>query len=85
METRDKQQCAGHEDGHQENEDDPGCPQEKSVIAREIEHLQSTVLRFAKNRERLPQPLFWSLFNSRIRDIKREKELPRLMRETLGQ
>lgn len=97
MEKRDKDQCRGREGGDRKNtteenraqensaqgdEDQPDCPQEKSVIAREIEHLQSTVLRFAKDRERLPQPLFWSLFNSRIKDIKREKELARLLRET---
>jgi hypothetical protein len=57
---------------------------EKSQIAREIEDLQSTVLRFARERERLPQPLFWSLFNARLRDIKKNKELERLLRETLG-
>jgi hypothetical protein len=57
---------------------------EKSQIAREIEDLQSTVMRFARERERLPQPLFWSLFNARLRDIKKNKELERLLRETLG-
>jgi TATA-binding protein-associated factor Taf7 len=60
-----------------------GCS-EKSTVAREIENLQSTVLRYARERERLPQPLFWSLFNSRLRDIKKTKELERLLRETLG-
>ncbi len=58
---------------------------EKSTVAREIEDLQQTILRLAKDRERLPQPLFWSLFNSRLRDIKKNKELARLLRETLGE
>ena len=57
---------------------------ERSGVAREIDDLKSTILRLSKDRERLPQPLFWSLFNSRLRDIKRHKELERLMRETLG-
>jgi hypothetical protein len=57
---------------------------EKSPVAREIEDLQATVLRFARERERLPQPLFWSLFNARLRDIKKNKELERLLRESLG-
>jgi hypothetical protein len=59
-------------------------PSEKSAIAREIETLQETVLRFARERERLPQPLFWSLFNSKIKDIKRNKELSRLLKDVLG-
>jgi hypothetical protein len=58
---------------------------EKTPIAKEIEALQETVLRFARDRERLPQPLFWSLFNSRINDIKRNKELSRLLKDVLGE
>ena len=57
---------------------------EKSAIAKEIETLQETILRLARNRERLPQPLFWSLFHSRISDIKRNKELSRLLKDVLG-
>ena len=58
---------------------------EKSVVAREVDDLQRTILRLARDRERLPQPLFWSLFNSRLRDIKKQKELRRLLKETLGE
>ena len=42
---------------------------ERSRVAEEVEDLRSTILRLAKDRERLPQPLFWSLFNSRLKDI----------------
>jgi hypothetical protein len=65
-------------------EDSPSSEREKSATAQEIEDLHSTVLKFARARERLPQPLFWSLFNSRIRDIKRNKELSRLLKDVLG-
>ena len=58
---------------------------ERSAIAREVEDLQKTVLRLARDRERLPQPLFWSLFNSRLKDIKKHKDLARLLKETLGE
>lgn len=58
---------------------------EKSAVAREVDDLQKTILRLARERERLPQPLFWSLFNSRLRDIKKHKELSRLLKETLGE
>jgi len=58
---------------------------QRSAVAREVEDLQNTVLRLARDRERLPQPLFWSLFNSRLRDIKKHKDLARLLKETLGE
>lgn len=64
---------------------DPATVTEKSAVAREVDDLQKTILRLARDRERLPQPLFWSLFNSRLKDIKKQKELSRLLKETLGE
>jgi hypothetical protein len=58
-------------------------PIEKSAIATEIDSLHDKILRLASNRERLPQPLFWSLFNSRISEIKRSKDLARLLKDVL--
>lgn len=69
----------------QSDEKVPVANVEKSAIAREIEDLEDTILRLARDRERLPQPLFWSLFNARLRDIKKHKELDRVLRETLGE
>lgn len=70
----------------QDDEDSDQVPvPERSAVAREVEDLQKTVLRLARDRERLPQPLFWSLFNSRLRDIKKHKDLTRLLKETLGE
>ncbi len=60
-------------------------PTERSVIAKEVSSLQETVLRLARDRERLPQPLFWSLFNSRLKDIKRNKEEARALKAALGE
>lgn len=57
---------------------------ERSQTATEIADLRERVLRVARDRERLPQPLFWSLFNSRIQEIKKEKELKRLLSDVLG-
>jgi hypothetical protein len=57
---------------------------ERSHIADEIDDLRSTILRLANDRERLPQPLFWSLFNSRLKDIKRTKELSRLLKDAFN-
>jgi hypothetical protein len=68
-----------------DDDDEPCVATEKSSIAKEIEGLQTTILRFARDRERLPQPLFWSLFNSRIREIKQNKEVRRVLQEALGE
>jgi TATA-binding protein-associated factor Taf7 len=57
---------------------------DRSRVADEIDDLKTTILRLAKDRERLPQPLFWSLFNSRLKDIKRSKEIARMLDEVLG-
>lgn len=66
-------------------EDDDTQASERSVIAKEVSSLQDTVLRLARDRERLPQPLFWSLFNSRLKDIKRQKEEARALKAALGE
>lgn len=66
-------------------EDESSVATEKSSIAKEIEGLQTTILRLARDRERLPQPLFWSLFNSRIREIKQNKEVRRVLQEAFGE
>ena len=68
-----------------DDEGEPCTATEKSSIAKEIEGLQGTILRLARDRERLPQPLFWSLFNSRIREIKQNKEVRRVLQEAFGE
>ncbi len=68
-----------------DEDNDPVPTPERSAVAREVEDLQKTILRLARDRERLPQPLFWSLFNSRLRDIKKHKDLTRLLKETFGE
>lgn len=67
------------------DEDDelPTPPSERSATAREVSKLQDTVRRLMDERDVLPQPLFWSLFNSRLSDIKKQKEVSRLLREKL--
>lgn len=65
-------------------ENGPNLQVERSQTALEIADLQERILKLANSRERLPQPLFWSLFNSRIKDIKKNKELARLLNDVLG-
>lgn len=54
-----------------------------SVTSRKVKELKRAVLDASSKRERLPQPLFWSLFRSRLSDIKRAKERTRLLRNLL--
>lgn len=69
---------------HEDDDDTPVCA-ERTAVAKELENLKDTILRLARDRERLPQPLFWSLFNSRLKEIKKSKEVSRILREALGE
>ena len=64
---------------------DPPEPRQPSALAKEIEALRAKVKDLSESRGRLPQPLFWSLFNSRIQDIKRQKEAERTVKSVLGE
>jgi hypothetical protein len=57
---------------------------EPSAVAQDVRNLRETILRLARDRERLPQPLFWSLFNARLKGIKDTKELQRLLASLEG-
>jgi hypothetical protein len=71
----------------QNDEDDADyeyLTQQRTDLAEDIADLRSRVVNLAKAREHLPQPLFWSLFHSRVRDIKKHKELTRALDAALG-
>lgn len=57
---------------------------EPSKVAQEIERLRSATVRAASDRERLPQPLFWSLFQNELKELKKKKEIRRALQEILG-
>ncbi len=67
-----------------DTEDAPDPEPQRSPLAEELQDLKSTILRVASERERLPQPLFWSLFRSRIDAIRKAKEVERVIAEELG-
>ena len=67
-----------------DEEADPAAAPGPSEIARDLSNLKDTILRVASERERLPQPLFWSLFRSRLQGIKQAKEVERVLQEVLG-
>ena len=59
-------------------------PVQQSYVAGQVQDLKDTVLRLAAERERLPQPLFWSLFNTRLLAIRKEKALKRVVDESFN-
>ncbi len=58
-------------------------PSEPSDVCLSVRRLQGSAMKAIASRERLPQPLFWSLFHSEIEQIKRVKERNRAMRKIL--
>ncbi len=57
------------------------CEPKQTEIARDLASLKNSVMDAARKRERLPQPLFWSLFHVQIHDIKRRKLRRRLLEQ----
>ena len=57
---------------------------EPSQFAKDIRNLKAAVEKSLSTRERLPQPMFWSLFNLRIQELKRQRQLKRSIEELLG-
>lgn len=66
-----------------DDDNDTPSPLERSAVAVDIEKLQKTVLRLANEREVLPQPLFWSLFHTRLQNIRKQKYIERTLKECL--
>ena len=66
-----------------EVEEEPVRVKEPTPIAEEIRRLQAATLASIEKRERLPQPLFWSLFHSELEKVRRAKKQERLLQEVL--
>ena len=49
----------------------------KSILSNRLDRLKHATLNAIKRRERLPQPLFWSLFHAEVEDIKAKREKKR--------
>ena len=65
-------------------EEGPGEDVRPTALAEEIRGLKASIDRALGKRERLPQPMFWSLFHSRIKDIRRKRELTRVLDGVFG-
>ena len=68
-----------------EEDSDTPNPREPSALAADIQDLKRTVRRLAEDRERIPQPLFWSLFHTRLEAMRKQKELSRVVAAALGE
>lgn len=55
-------------------------PPGPSKLAENLRRLKCSTWGVIEKRERLPQPLFWSLFHAEVRGIKKRKEKARLER-----
>jgi len=66
------------------DDDDDITPQKRSPLAEQVARLRSATVSAAGRRERLPQPLFWSLFRSELEEIKRRKARARAVSTVLS-
>jgi hypothetical protein len=57
---------------------------QRSRVAERVERLRDATVKAAERRERLPQPLFWSLFRSEVEAIKKRKARARALSAALG-
>lgn len=55
----------------------------RSAVSQEIERLRKAVIEASSSRERLPQPLFWSLFHTQLDTVRKAKKLRRDLKDIL--
>ena len=63
---------------------DGGNSDDENSLAKRLERLKKSTVGASETRERLPQPLFWSLFHAELKELKREKALARALDEVFG-
>lgn len=74
-----------HEPQEELDEESDGTNSEKSALASEISRLKAVTFEAVAKRERVPQPMFWSLFHSKIKDLQAKKRARRLLDGIFGQ
>lgn len=65
-------------DPHRASDD---IPCQGSEVAYHLQHLKAAVWKTIKKREKLPQPLFWSLFHVEVRELKQRRQKERLLKK----
>jgi hypothetical protein len=63
-----------------ESDIDEAPEQPQSELAGKLDRLKAATLKVIQARERLPQPLFWSLFHTELESIKRKRRALRAVR-----
>ncbi|MBP9838495.1 MAG: hypothetical protein KBC84_07250 [Proteobacteria bacterium] len=48
--------------------------EQNSQLSKKVDKLREVSLKAIAARERVPQPLFWSLFHSRLNEIKEKRK-----------
>ena len=64
--------------------DSRGANANTSPLAQAVNRLKQASFKTARERERVPQPLFWSLFRTEIDSIKEKKQTKRLLSDIFG-
>ncbi len=58
-------------------------PRGPTPIAKRVKRLCAAVNSVIEKRERLPQPLFWSLFRLEVREVRRARARKRMLQKIL--
>lgn len=66
------------------DDDDTNQPKEPSLVAQEVARLKRASFKAAEVRERLPQPLFWSVFGQQLNEIRQLKAKVRAIESVLS-
>ena len=73
----DSAESDGPEDGLEAGVDDALEGPRKTELSSDLDRLKGATLNVIRARERLPQPLFWSLFHAEMLSIKKRRRKQR--------
>lgn len=68
------------EEVQDENGNELSGDTDRSFIAERLDRLKRATLDVVNRRERLPQPLFWSLFHTEVDEIREKRRKERIAR-----
>jgi hypothetical protein len=62
------------------DDETPSAAPGPTELAAKLSRLRDVALKAAEARTRLPVPLFWSLFHSQVRDVRKVRDRERKLR-----
>ena len=68
-------------DGSGDDDESAELVPTKSKLSEELDRLKRASIDALSSRERIPQPLFWSLFHSELAGLKKRKHLERFIEQ----